>query len=692
MMADGRVQGRVPDPAPWAARNQQWLMRRLAQFRARLEAWPTEVDPAALPRPLRRAAASRSGFEPALWTLGRRFGLSPFEQDTLLLVAGYELDQSLRRALARHAGTGPGRPSFSLAMALLPQAHWDALAPQAPLRHWQLLQLAADRPLAEAALSVDERVLHALTGVAAFDTRLAGLARPWPAAEGSSAWADTPALQPDLQRARRALAAGQPPALLLLHEAALGLSGTPGTAGAAGLAQAARWLQACGLAAVHVRTGDLPEAPAERAALARLLDREALLHDAAVLLEATPETVGGGPALAGARLAAWLNELRSPVLLLGSAGRELLAALHRHQPLVLAPHTPPAPLALAGRPADDPALRRARAQFQLSDAQVAQALAGLAAPAPTPLTGDPTDLPGDAPPPAEATLPEPRDCPVWAALRQTARGGLDTLARRIDATTQLDDLVLPKAQTQQLLEIVRHLQQRERVLSEWGFGRASSRGLGLCALFAGESGTGKTLAAEAIAQAAGLDLYAIDLAGVVSKYIGETEKNLARVFDAAEASGAVLLFDEADALFGKRSEVKDSHDRYANIEVAYLLQRVESYRGLAVLTTNLKGALDRAFLRRIRFVVQFPFPDAAARAAIWQRQWPEGAPVDKLDVAALAGLNLSGGNIRSVALNAAFRAADAGGRITQARVLEAAHAELAKLVRPLPGLPAGSPR
>ena len=142
------------------------------------------------------------------------------------------------------------------------------------------------------------------------------------------------------------------------------------------------------------------------------------------------------------------------------------------------------------------------------------------------------------------------------------------------------------------------------------------------ALFAGESGTGKTLAAEAIANEVDLDLYRIDLATLVSKYIGETEKNLKRLFDAAEASGAVLLFDEADALFGKRSEVKDSHDRYANIEVAYLLQRIEAYRGLAILTTNMKSALDRAFLRRIRFVVSFPFPDAAAREQIWRRQFP----------------------------------------------------------------------
>ena len=667
--AAGVTAGRPPAaaaPPDWATRNQQWLMRRLAQFRARLDRWPAAGDGQPPPRPLRRSTAGRPGFEPALWTLAQRFGLSPFEQDTLLLAAGYELDQALRQSLARQAGGSPARPSFGLALALLPQAHWDALGPQAPLRHWQLLHLAGDRPLSEAALSVDERVLHALTGVAAFDTRLAGLARPWPAAAGTEALAPSPALV----RARQALAAGGPPALLLLPDAAPGALAQPL---ASRLDQAAAGLQACGLAAVHLRARDLPEAPAERALLARLLDREALLRQAAVLLETSAEPGAGAPPASNARLAAWLDELRSPVLLLGPASRELLGALHHHRPLLLELPAPAAARVSAHRAEADPALRRARAQFQLTDAQVASALATL-------------DLTEAEPGP---TLPEPRHCPVWAGLRRAARGGLDHLARRIESTTGPDDLVLPKAQTQQLAEIVRHLQQRERVLVDWGFGRASSRGLGLCALFAGESGTGKTLAAEAIAQAAGLDLYAIDLAGVVSKYIGETEKNLARVFDAAEASGAVLLFDEADALFGKRSEVKDSHDRYANIEVAYLLQRVESYRGLAVLTTNLKSALDRAFLRRIRFVVQFPFPDAAARAAIWLRQWPEGAPVDDLDVAALARLNLSGGNIRSVALNAAFRAADAGGRITQALVLEAAHAELAKLVRPLP---AGGPR
>ena len=170
---------------------------------------------------------------------------------------------------------------------------------------------------------------------------------------------------------------------------------------------------------------------------------------------------------------------------------------------------------------------------------------------------------------------------------------------------------------------------------------------------------------------------------MVSKYIGETEKNLRRVFDAAEAGGAILLFDEADALFGKRSEVKDSHDRYANIEVSYLLQRMEAYRGLAILTTNLKDALDPAFLRRIRFIVQFPFPGPAERAAIWRGIWPAATPTADLDPTQLARLNVAGGNIRNIALHAAFLAADAAAPVQMDHILRAARAEYAKLERPL---------
>jgi SpoVK/Ycf46/Vps4 family AAA+-type ATPase len=191
------------------------------------------------------------------------------------------------------------------------------------------------------------------------------------------------------------------------------------------------------------------------------------------------------------------------------------------------------------------------------------------------------------------------------------------------------------------------------------------------------------MAAEVLARELRLDLYRIDLSAVISKYIGETEKNLRRVFDAAELGGVILLFDEADALFGKRTEVKDSHDRHANVEVSYLLQRMESYRGLSVLTTNLKSSLDQAFLRRIRFVVQFPFPDASQRAEIWRRVYPKSTPTEGLDAQKLAQLNVAGGNIRNIALNAAFLAAEAGEVVGMKHLLQATKSEYVKLERPL---------
>jgi SpoVK/Ycf46/Vps4 family AAA+-type ATPase len=246
-----------------------------------------------------------------------------------------------------------------------------------------------------------------------------------------------------------------------------------------------------------------------------------------------------------------------------------------------------------------------------------------------------------------------------------------------------DDLVLPEHEQSVLRQVADQVAHRSRVYEGWGFGEKMSRGLGISVLFAGESGTGKTMAAEVVANHLRLNLYRIDLSAVVSKYIGETEKNLRRLFDAAEDGCAILFFDEADALFGKRSEVKDSHDRYANIEINYLLQRMEAYRGLAILATNMKSALDQAFLRRLRFVINFPFPAVAQRKAIWQKAFPAALPKDALDFDRLARLNMTGGNIHNVALNAAFLAARAGLPLGMPHILEAARSEFRKLDRPI---------
>ncbi len=242
-----------------------------------------------------------------------------------------------------------------------------------------------------------------------------------------------------------------------------------------------------------------------------------------------------------------------------------------------------------------------------------------------------------------------------------------------------------------LKEIAAQVKHRNQVYCEWGFERKMNRGFSISALFAGDSGTGKTMAAEVIANELQLNLYRIDLSAVVNKYIGETEKNLRRLFDAAEGGGAILFFDEADALFGKRSEVKHSHDRYANIEINYLLQRIESYRGLAILATNMKSALDTAFMRRLRFIVNFPYPTAADRRRLWEKVFLQPdtkknlavPPLDKLDYEHLAKLNLTGGHIHNAALNAAFRAAAEGSNVTMRLVLDAVRTELLKLDRPV---------
>ncbi len=368
-----------------------------------------------------------------------------------------------------------------------------------------------------------------------------------------------------------------------------------------------------------LRGEDVPASPYERETLARLWDREAALTAAVLLLTVADEPV---PPAAGSHAAASLVDLLlGPVIV---AGRD--------------------PLPVETRRLARFELNRPRWQMPLNSRSNGH--------------GAPADDAG-------------------------APASLQALAQRIETLATWDDLVLPVEQIALLREIAGQVRQMAKVYETWGFAARSQRGLGISALFAGESGTGKTLAAEVLANELGLPLYRIDLSAVVSKYIGETEKNLRRVFDAAEATGAILLFDEADALFGKRSEVKDSHDRYANIEVSYLLQRMESYAGLAILTTNFKSALDPAFLRRIRFVVNFSFPDANQRAEIWRRIFPPQTPLDGVDVGRLTRLSVAGGNIRNIAVNAAFLAAGAGEPVGMSHLLHAARREYAKLEKPL---------
>ncbi len=268
-----------------------------------------------------------------------------------------------------------------------------------------------------------------------------------------------------------------------------------------------------------------------------------------------------------------------------------------------------------------------------------------------------------------------------AAARRQSRPQLESLAKRVEPVATWDDLVLPQPALTALRELCDRVIQRHTVLRLWGMDRRTNRRIGVNALFAGFSGTGKTMAAQVIAGELELDLFVVDLSGVVNKYIGETEKNLDAIFTAAENSDAVLLFDEADALFGKRSEVRDSHDRYANLEVSYLLQRMETHDGVALLATNLRQNLDEAFLRRLEFVIRFPFPEEAQRRRIWAQIWPDTVPLDDdIDPEVLAHrYRLSGGNIRNVAVCSAFLAAANGRAVSLADVLAAIDREYDKL-------------
>ena len=269
---------------------------------------------------------------------------------------------------------------------------------------------------------------------------------------------------------------------------------------------------------------------------------------------------------------------------------------------------------------------------------------------------------------------------VWDAVRAQARPQLDALAERIESPARRSDLVLAPDRRRLLRQIVHHVRYNDLVYHRWGFADSVSGESGLTVLFSGASGTGKSLAARMLANELRLDLYRVDLSAVFSKYIGETEKNLRQIFDAAESGGVVLLFDEAEALFGKRSEVSDRHDRYANVEVSYLLRRLERFNGVAILTTNMREAFDAAFMRRFRFVVEFPFPDAVLRQRIWRRTFPAATPTDGLDFALLAKLAIPGGNIRNIALDATVRAAArAAAAVGMEDVAAAVRVEYAKL-------------
>lgn len=629
--------------ATWIQGNQRDLALRLERMRAFLL------------RSLKREHSIpekiSDGANSAVAWLVDTFGLSPFETDILVLVAAVELDSGIAALCGEINGEARRvAPTFGLALTTLPEPHWSALAPSSPLRSWRLIHVTVSEQLTRSPISIDERVLHWIAGVNVSDQQLAGFAHP--IADGAIR------RDPSQESQRLAnLVCAEPPPLIVLNAPDLVRAREATLAATLSL----------GVPLFDVNIHDIPTDRIERHNLSRLMERECRFTGGVVLCS------GESDAKSLTHLSTFLGDTHMPIII---GGREALN-LDTSRKVVRMTIEPPKQEEQSAMWKDalgrhgvslNGYADRLSAQFRLASSWIPAAV----------------DEAVDAASATEEGLSEDvLQRHLWDACRNQTQPGLRDLAQRIEARHDWDDIVLPEPQKDMLRAIVTHVEQRHTVYHEWGYG-SQVRGTGTSVIFAGPSGTGKTLAAEIVASALRLDLYRIDLSGIVSKYIGETEKNLKRI--CAAGNGAVLLFDEADALFGKRSEVRDSHDRYANIEVSYLLQQMESYEGLAILTTNMLDNFDRAFLRRVRFVVQFPFPTADQRHAIWERSFPPQAPVSQLDLNKLSRLNVSGGNIRNIALNAAFLAAGAGESINMRHLLRAASSEYAKLEKALPDL------
>lgn len=614
--------------------------QRVAQAAAAIEEAANEMDP-----------------PPALVMMTQRLGLSEFEQQLLILCLGMELDTGIAGLCAR-CQNDPSRPypTFALAFSLFERASWEALSPERPLRYWRLIEITqpGGQPLTASALRADERIVNYNKGLNYLDDRLLPLLTPIDQQVGGL---DLPpshreAVELIIRRLKLVDANRSLPIVQLL-----GVDG-PSKQFVAGEVATSIGVQLYRLPAVL-----LPTQAADIETLARLWQRESLLLPLALYLDTlgySADPAASGPSSPVTRL---LERMEGAVFL---DARESWPGLYKLVVSVDVTKPSAAEQAAAWQSslglAASESPGQLAAQFNLSFPVIRQ-------------------LARDAL--SEQTDQSPLRDRLWEACLASTRPQLDVLAERISPKATWNDIVLPDAELALLRHIAEQVSHRTIVYEKWGFGEKMSRGLGISALFHGESGTGKTMAAEVIANDLRLNLYRIDLSAVVSKYIGETEKNLRRMFDGAENGGAILFFDEADALFGKRSEVKDSHDRYANIEINYLLQRMEVYRGLAILATNMKSALDAAFLRRLRFIVRFQFPGPSERKAIWQRVFPADMPKQALDYDRLARLNVTGGHIHNIAINAAFLAARTGSPVTMALVLDAARAEFRKIERPI---------
>ena len=647
-----------------------------------VEATRAEVD--------RRLTASEGGeVILRLPRLTRLFALSPFERDVLVVCLAPELDAKYERLYAYLQDDATRRfATVELLFRLLCRAPREqvlgrgAFLATSRLMGYGLVEFPDGGDTAPSLLSralrLDEGIAHYLLGSRVIDPRIAHAAQliipdPWPdpgpdavpePAPGTCGEADgtCAGLLASLQQ--HVAAPSDDQWIAILHGA-----------DRAGQEETARWLCArVGLPLLRVDLDRLGDGNLAFERAVRLVFREAALRTAAVCVEAGEAFSREAEKDPGRCrwLEAAMQQLGSITFLAGLWPWELADGLKRQQ--CHAAEFPVPPYAerrrlwqasLNGDGGEAPELDQLAARFRFTRREIRNAVH------------------------AARNLARLRDgasavltqADLRSACRAESNRRLGGLARKVEARYAWADLVLPANEKRQLREMVQYIQHHEGVYSDWGFGRKHTLGRGINILFSGASGTGKTMAAGIMAAELGLDLYKIDLSVIVSKYIGETEKNLARVFQEAESSNAILFFDEADALFGKRSEVKDSHDRYANIEVNFLLQKMEEHEGIVILATNLSKNLDDAFLRRLQFTVLFPFPEREERLEIWRRVFPSEAPLAvDVDLEFLARrLKIAGGNIKNIALGAAFLARAEHGAIGMRQIMLSAKREYQKV-------------
>jgi hypothetical protein len=633
----------------WQERNAEYLAVSLTWLRSRLKLLiqsgnEEEIDHAA------KIMAELAEIEPppALIILSHIFGLSDFERSLLLLCAAMEFATDIAQLCAAAQDNSQRLyPTFALALSCLDHVAWDVVLPNHPLRYWQLLEIHQSniQPLTTSPLRADERIVNYIKGVNYLDHRLAKIVfplNPWseqdeilplPPSQETIAAAITDQINQSIQQQQFPI---------------FQLSGIDTQS-----KQTVIWeiCQELELQLYRLPVEQLPTQTTELANLARLWQRESRLLPLALYIDMQ----GIDEKAVSTALRQFLTHNEGIIFLdIRDTGFPLELAtvtfdiakptqIEQQQAweLILEPQGDGYPTQLAN-------------QFHLNFVEIAKI----------------------------AKSAQHSHHQLWNDCLASTRPRLDTLAQRLEIKATWKDIVLPDEELDLLHQIADQVRQRSIVYDQWGFRERMNRGMGVSVMFAGESGTGKTMAAEVIANDLQLNLYRIDLSAVVSKYIGETEKNLRKLFDAAEDGGAILFFDEADALFGKRSEVKDSHDRYANIEINYLLQRLEAYRGLAILATNIKSALDASFMRRLRFIVNFSFPGVIERKVMWEKVFPPETPVEKLDFQKLAKFNLTGGNIHNIAVNAAFLAAKAGTPVNMDLLMAATKTEFRKMDKP----------